>query len=250
MRTSPKYLRHLALIIFLTLLTQLGGIAWAISLGFKRRLMVFIAAYMTLSAAALYIAPHFGRVPLSCFGNNPMQVQSLFFCALNRNYVTLELKAVTNDLAAHMAANHPGTVTLILDANFPFIDGFPLLPHLSHKDGRKVDIAFWYQKDGQFLRGQTRSPIGYFAFEDGPTDCPETWLTLRWDFAFLQSFLRFAELDASRTKAALNWLARDPRVEKVFIEPHLKDQLGEDSPKIRFQGCRAARHDDHIHFQI
>lgn len=48
-----------------------------------------------------------------------------------------------------------------LDANFPFKDGFPLLPHLSHDDGRKVDIAFMYRyqsddslrKKGEFLSG-------------------------------------------------------------------------------------------------
>lgn len=241
---------HLVMIIFLTLLTQLGGIAWAISRIFKRKLTAFVLAYVTLSAAAVFIAPHFGRVPLECYGSSPMQVQNLLYCALNRNYVTPELKIVTENLAEHMEASYPGTVTLVLDANFPFIDGFSLLPHLSHKDGRKVDIAFWYQKAGQYLRGQTRSPIGYFAFENGPTDCPETWLTLRWNFAFLQPFWRSVELDAERTKAALSWLARDPRVEKVFIEPHLRERLGETNPKIRFQGCRAARHDDHIHFQI
>lgn len=250
MRIFLKYFLHFALFIFLTLLTQLGGIAWLISLSFKRNLLAFVVAYLTLTTAAMFTAPHFGRVPLPCFGNQAMQVQSLMFCALNRNYVTPELADVTQDLAEYMATNYPETVTLVLDANFPFIDGFPLLPHLSHKDGRKVDIAFWYQKDGQYLGGQTRSPIGYFAFEDGPSDCPETWLTLRWDFEFLQPFWRSAEIDAQRTKTALSWLARDARVEKIFIEPHLQDRLDAHDPKIRFQGCRAARHDDHIHFQI
>ena len=28
-----------------------------------------------------------------------------------------------------------------LDANFPFINKFPLLPHLSHNDGKKIDIT-------------------------------------------------------------------------------------------------------------
>ncbi|HKK76486.1 MAG TPA: hypothetical protein VJ953_15505 [Saprospiraceae bacterium] len=31
-----------------------------------------------------------------------------------------------------------------LDANFPFWNEFPLLPHLSHDDGKKVDISFLY----------------------------------------------------------------------------------------------------------
>lgn len=47
-------------------------------------------------------------------------------------------------LSREMAHTFPGTVTLYLDANFPFFDGFPLLPHLSHVDGRKRDIAYYY----------------------------------------------------------------------------------------------------------
>jgi hypothetical protein len=39
-------------------------------------------------------------------------------------------------------------------------------------------------------------------------------------------------------------------VAKIFVEPPLAAQLGLSDPKIRFQGCRAARHDDHIHIQL
>jgi hypothetical protein len=35
-----------------------------------------------------------------------------------------------------MDEKFPGTVTIALDANFPFVNGFPLLPHLSHADGK------------------------------------------------------------------------------------------------------------------
>ena len=59
----------------------------------------------------------------------------------------------------------------MLDGNFPFITGFPLLPHLSHDDGEKVDLAFYYADDTGYLRGATRAPIGYFAFEDGTSNC-------------------------------------------------------------------------------
>ncbi|WEX89606.1 hypothetical protein PZN02_003519 [Sinorhizobium garamanticum] len=39
-------------------------------------------------------------------------------------------------------------------------------------------------------------------------------------------------------------------LEKVFIEPHVKNALGITDGHVRFQGCRAARHDDHIHIQV
>ncbi len=56
--------------------------------------------------------------------------------------------------------------------------------------------------------------------------------------------------DAERTAALVNILAANKRVEKIFIEPHLKRRLGLSSPKIRFHGCQAVRHDDHVHVQI
>jgi hypothetical protein len=48
----------------------------------------------------------------------------------------------------------------------------------------------------------------------------------------------------------VNFFAADPSIEKVFIEPHLKNRLQLTSPKVRFQGCHAARHDDHVHVQV
>lgn len=54
----------------------------------------------------------------------------------------------------------------------------------------------------------------------------------------------------ARMRFALDWLNRDPRVGKVLLEPHLKAQFAPGAGKIRFQGCHAARHDDHIHLQL
>jgi hypothetical protein len=39
-------------------------------------------------------------------------------------------------------------------------------------------------------------------------------------------------------------------LQKIFIEPHLKNALGITDGHVRFQGCRAARHDDHVHIQV
>jgi hypothetical protein len=59
-------------------------------------------------------------------------------------------------------------------------------------------------------------------------------------------------LEEERSRAALQWLATegpDRGIEKILLEPHLKARLGLDSDLIRFQGCGAARHDDHIHVE-
>jgi hypothetical protein len=150
-----------------------------------------------------------------------------------------------------MSAKFPGTITIALDGNFPFFVEFPMLPHLSHDDGRKLDLAFYYRDEkGGYLPGKTPSPIGYFAFENGSTNCPSKWMTLRWNLTWLQPLWRNYRIEEARTRAAVSWLANDGRVEKVFLEPHLQQSLRVNYAKVRFQGCRAARHDDHIHFQL
>lgn len=241
---------HSLIIVALTVITQIGGLAWLLALLTRRSGSAFVALYVTLSIAALWIAPMTGRVPLPCLSDGALKMQSPLYCALNRQYVRPPLKSLLEDYAAHMDVRYPGTQTLVLDGNFPFITGFPLLPHLSHDDGEKVDLAFYYAQDQAYLRGQTRSPLGYFAFEDGPTDCPDHRLSLRWDLDWLQPLWPDYTLETMRLEAGLEWLASTPAINKIFIEPHLKQSLGLTSPKIRFQGCRAARHDDHIHIQL
>ncbi len=246
-------LRFVALAIaavFLTVISQLGGIALLIAACFRRKFLTFLVVYSMLSISAVWVAPMFGRVALSCTSSGPLQMRSVLFCALNRQYVVPELQAVLTDFAEQMDADFAGTETHVLDANFPFFTGFPLLPHLSHDDGEKVDLAFYYQGNDQYLPGVTRSPLGYFAFEDGPTDCPDNRLTLRWDMPWLQRVWPDYQPDHRRMTAALRLLTQDDRVGKLFIEPHLRTRFGVSSDKIRFQGCRAARHDDHIHVQL
>lgn len=275
--SANKLLRaftHLLAFVVLTVLTQIGGIAYLGAVALVKRLRgswrirrlcavtAFIVLYVGLSISASLIAPLFGRVPLPCYANvsSKLVVQSSLYCVLNRHYVTPSLKQVANDLAEHMAARFPGTRVNVLDANFPFFDGFPLLPHLSHSDGRKLDLAYFYEdRAGQALIGETTSPIGYWAFEQpkparlarcaGRTDL----LTLRWDMDWFQIFHRDYQLDERRTAAALQWLVTEGAergVSKIFIEPHLATRFNVASKIIRFQGCRAARHDDHIHFQV
>lgn len=242
---------HICAFVLLTALTQLGGIAWVLSRQRSRPTLAFVGFYAVLTLLAVWLAPLTGRTALSCFERGPLQVQSWFYCATNRIYVTPELKTVLEDAAERVEEDYPGTQTLVLDANFPFLTGFPLLPHLSHDDGEKVDLAFYYaDAAGDHSPGQTRSPIGYFSFEDGPTECPDSLLSLRWDLDWLQSLWKGFELEPQRNRLLVEILARDPRVAKIFIEPHLKQSLGLTSNKIRFQGCRAARHDDHIHVQL
>jgi hypothetical protein len=57
--------------------------------------------------------------------------------------------------------------------------------------------------------------------------------------------------DAIRTKQMIALFASSDAIEKIFIEPHLALRMHVKSfPKIRFHGCHAVRHDDHLHIQI
>jgi hypothetical protein len=252
-------------VALLTALTEVGGtvLLTAVLVGkfLRLRAPANTALFFVLyTVATLFIVPPLaaigGRVPISCFGE-PLRALPLY-CALNRNYVTPELAAMAEALAADVAAANPGATTIALDANFPFFDGMPLLPHLSHDDGRKLDLAFSYATpDGGYLPGVTRSVIGYWAFEqpqpDEEADCPASWPTARWDFAWLQPLWPDLPLDPERTRATLDWLftkGRGHGLERVFLEPYLAKRLSVASPLLGFQGCRAARHDDHVHIQI
>lgn len=241
-----RWIGHAAAVVLLTLVTQLGGLAWLLAV-LLRRWWVFPPAYAMLWGLAFVAAPLMGRQALPCFGE-PLRSGSLFYCAALRNYVTPELAAVAQDAATTVAQAYPGTVTLTLDASFPFGE-IPLLPHLSHDDGEKLDFAFSYRDETGYRPGAKRSPVGYFAFETLDTQtCPKATLTLRWDMRWLQSILRPLALDEPRTRRLIATLTADPRIGKVFVEPPLAQQLG--VAGTRFQGCRAARHADHIHVQL
>lgn len=115
-----KFFYHGAIIVLLTLLTQLGGLAWLIALGFKRRFLTFSILYGAMALIAVWVAPHFGRTALPCSSAEPVAEQSWVYCVLNRQYVTPEMKQVLEDLALSIEAQYPGTKLQVLDGSFPF----------------------------------------------------------------------------------------------------------------------------------
>ncbi len=263
---------HLVIVVALTMTTQIGGVAWLLALWLTRRLrrtmrrlmlfaILLLLAYGALWTTARAAAPLMGRVAIPCRAA-PGQVvaASIALCAMNRTFVTPTLFAHANRLSVEMDRRFPGTITQALDAGFPFFNGFPLLPHLSHDDGLKLDLAFYYmQTDGTYTPGTIRSRLGYGAFEN-PTGTAQVpcagrgdRLTLRWDWDWLQPWHRALLVDETRTKFALRWLVENQppgRTSRIFVEPHLAQRWDIAGPTVGFQGCRAARHDDHIHLQI
>ncbi|MEQ9437933.1 MAG: hypothetical protein RIG62_02755 [Cyclobacteriaceae bacterium] len=163
--------------------------------------------------------------------------------------------------AAIIAKHYPGTKTYYLAANFPFVDGFPLIPHLSHNDGKKLDLTFYYQSI-ETKEYVTASPswIGYGAYEspkpkevNWPKRCEEQDY---WQYGAIQVLAPFTsnrryEVEVVRTRMLLQEMEKTESIQKIFLEPHLVERWKLSAlNKIRFHGCHAVRHDDHIHLQI
>ncbi len=253
--------RWLALVavLALTVTTQVGLILWPVFGAFRgprawlRGVVLGVVVYALTSALVVPpVAAAFGRVPLPCV-SGALRPRSWLFCAANRRYVAPELRAAAIEIADTVAAGSPGTHVSYLDGAFPF-RGLPLLPHLSHGDGRKLDLALFYvDREGHPLE-VGGSPLGYFGYvqPQRPRDaaCPPRWFDLRWDLSALQPWLMPDALDRVRTRRLLAAALRHPAIDRGLIEPHLQRTLGVRSPRLRFQGCRAARHDDHVHLQL
>jgi hypothetical protein len=188
-----------------------------------------------------------GLVTLPCRAGNLRPAQPAY-CWLGRGYVTPVARVTALAAADRLAARFPGTHLTYMDASGA--DGHrPFKPHLSHGDGREIDFGlFFTDEKGRPLPGPPTTS-GYGAYEPprpgearmcvgvkGGPQAADPPATRSW------------RLDEARTKTLVLAFTDDPRVRRVFLEPHLKLRLGLSADaKVRFQGCRAARHDDHLH---
>lgn len=218
---------------------------------------VFLALY---AAASAFVVPPLavtaGRAPLPCdlSDRTPLGPATLWTCILNRHYVAAGVDIVLGRVAGSLSQQAPGARIGYLDAGFPFSDAFPMVPHLSHRHGRAVDLPFLYIDAATGALRPAPSPFGYWGYvqprpgEPRPCAGKESWL--RWDMDWLQPFLDNGHLDEAGTAALIKALADSPDVTRIFLEPHLKVRLGLGHSKVRFQGCRAARHDDHLHVEF
>lgn len=250
-------LRHFIIVLFLTLLTQVGGILWLISIfiakqwSWKKR-FVFPVLYIVFNLIIIPpTAKLFGRVQLPIFDEH-VKPRNLVYPLLFRNYVNPELKTIL------IKTSKESNITITyLDANFPFMDGLPLLPHLSHNDGKKVDLSFMYLDETGQRTDKKPSISGYGVFSNSDANTTSKTCIEKgyWQYDY-SKYLTFGTinqltLDKKKTKTLIQKLITKPQTQKLFIEPHLKQSLGlRNESKIRFHGCRAVRHDDHIHLQI
>jgi hypothetical protein len=263
-----KIIIHIIIIILLTLLTQIGGLLWILLFGWFRiwksatskwiELSSFVLLYITTTILIVPpLAKFTGRVPLPILKSGNLIPHNFITALLNRHYVKPDLRTHLITTANKINAQNNNLKISYLDANFPFIDGFPLLPHLSHNDGRKVDLSFYYTKDK--VEGNKKpSNSGYGKFieptlfdENQTNECKSKGF---WYYDY-SKYLTFGsrddlEFDLHNSKLLINLILADNISQKLLLEPHLKRRMKLTSSKIRFQGCHSVRHDDHFHYQI
>ena len=265
MKILLKTILKLILFGVLTVITQIGGIVYLISLIISKKwtkklkfktLLVFLSLYLFSTFLIVpLVAPIFGREKVK--HSEKIGPTNYMTVLLNRNYVRPKL----NELLNKTSKSLKGTDIEIhyLDANFPFINKFPLLPHLSHNDGKKIDISLIYETENGIIKNGQKSVSGYGVFENPKSnefdqikkclkngyfqyDYPKyvTFGKLNRDYAFSEK----------GTKKLINSILKNKSLGKLFIEPHLKNRMNLKDSRIRYHGCRAVRHDDHIHIQL
>jgi hypothetical protein len=274
MKIFFRIFRHTIFFTFLTLLTQIGGLVWLLSLGINHfaqkrwsikglRWGIFFLLY-TLTTI-LVVPPIaricFDRVPLPVFSNSHLEPENLFFSFFNRTYVKSGFRKTLEEVAEQMQEKFPGSAIWFMDANFPFIDGYPLEPHLSHRDGKKIDLSFYWKsvKAGVPI-SKNPSPTGYGLWAEplpGEFDYAQHCIEKgNWFIGYDEQLGNWGydkkdyTFDGARTREMLRLLVEHPAIDKILIQPHLKKRLDlEGYNKVRAQGCHAARHDDHVHVQ-
>ncbi len=264
LKSFLKFIIFLFLFVVLTAITQIGGLVlllgifiskfWKTEFKFKKSVLFIFFYLLTTLFVVPIIAPFFGREKIQ--NTTKIKPTNYMTILLNRNYVCAEL----NQLLAKTQQDLDGTAIEIryLDANFPFLNKFPLLPHLSHNDGKKLDLSLVYQtKDGRISTKQ-KSVSGYGVFEV-PKANEYNQINACFKKGFFQydysKYMTFGKINKDLifsekgTKKLIKSLLKNKALGKLFIEPHLKHRLKVSNPKIRYHGCSAVRHDDHIHIQ-
>lgn len=250
---------------YLTILTQIGGIVYIISLFLNKKwktklnlkpIITFCGVYLVSILIIIpLIAPLFGREKVR--HSDSIKPTNYLTVLLNRNYIRPKL----NEILSQVEKELEGTDIEIhyLDANFPFLNNFPLLPHLSHNDGKKIDLSLIYETRSGEITNKQKSISGYGVFEN-PKETEQNQINKCLNLGYFQydysKYMTFGKINKDLvfsekgTKKLITNILKNKEIGKLFIEPHLKQRLNLNNSRVRYHGCRAVRHDDHIHIQL
>ena len=255
-----KKILYTLIFILLTILTQIGGVLFLVALWISKKsqlntIAIFLPLYLISTFLFIpHLAPIFGREPVK--HSTKIEPTNYLTVILNRNYVRPELNQLLYQTEQYLI--HAPFKIKYLDASFPFIDKFPLLPHLSHNDGKKIDISFIYE-DSHGVVDNKKSRSGYGVFvpikqkEYNQTKVCKSKGAFQYDYTKYLTLGRINDnlkFSKNSTRQLIIALLKNKNLGKLFIEPNLKTRLNLTDNRIRNHGCRAVRHDDHIHIQL
>ena len=262
-----RYFGQLLLFLILTVISQTGGVILLVAViatykvkkyKFVKRTITFLGIYLMFNLFLTpIIAQQFGREKIET--SESIQPRMILTDLLNRNYVRADLNQVLQETATKLNKSYPDLKILYLDANFPFIDKFPLFATSKSQRWQKLDLCFIYETmDGEITNNKpSRTGYGIFAIptakeKDTNEFCKKEgyW---QYDFTKYTTFgtkHNDLKLATKPTRELIFLLIKNPKIKKIFVEPHLKYRLKLNYDKMRFHGCQAVRHDDHIHIQL
>lgn len=265
MRYVKVILGKLFLFIVLTIATQIGGIVLIVSDLLNKvfniqhksiAVLLFTTLYVLTTFCLLpFVAPLFGRERIQ--HTDKIQPTTFLTVLLNRNYVRPEWNIILRQTESKLS--HTAVSINYLDANFPFFDGFPLLPHLSHNDGKKLDLSLIYETKQGELTNKQKSNSGYGVFVAPSQKEIHQTAYCKHEGYFQYDYSKYLTLGMKNknlvfsekgTQQLLKALLVNNSINKIFIEPHLKQRLNMADQRIRYHGCHSVRHDDHIHLQL
>lgn len=225
--------------------------------GARRRLAGIASLALLLVACADGATPPVvtspaGLARLPCIGEGALRSAHARYCAgEGRHWVTPQTLAVMQGAAARFVRQHPGSHLTYMEASWPS-GKRPMPPHLSHGDGREIDVALFYVDASRKPLARPPFAIGYGAFEPPLRGEPRPCKAAARPGGFADpGESRDWRLDEARTRDLIRSLLADPRVRRILIEPHLKQRLGfANEARLRFPGCYTLRHDSHIHVDV
>ncbi len=269
------WIRFLIAAVVLTMLTQIGGAILLFCLPFFIKINQMVLDSWLNRAARLFtfcglygvccyylvpkVAPAYGRILMP--ETEYLKPASVWYRILNRTYARPELADAMQKASLAMYNKYPGSATVYMDAGFPFFDGFPMLFHQGHNDGRRLDVGFFYiDAETRTYTNARPSLTGYGVFEK-----PQGGEPMSAEFCKSRGFGRYDatkwlgisfsgdryRFDAPRTENLIRSVLKDDRVQNVLIEAHLEKRMRlEKTPKVINPDCLTVRHDDHFHVNM
>ncbi|MEZ5003232.1 MAG: hypothetical protein R2730_09395 [Chitinophagales bacterium] len=268
-----KWGLHVIVIALLTFITQVGGMFYALSvalyhlLRIKRTVLKGLLVIAVYLIGILFVIPPLAkmnnRVAMPVFKAKELHIgpHTLFTVLANRHYVRPELKQLLLQVAKEVNNQYPGVTLDYMDGSFPLLKQCRMLPHTKHDDGTKLDVG--YIRRHSISGRYTNRYFSFFGYgfsekplrgeQNLPEQCAEQG---KWQYNLIEQVVpdqhwRKLEFPVAENAFLLKSIVDHPDCRNVCIEPHLKDRLGfSDNAKVKFLGCWAVRHDDHMHVQL